>query len=206
MANITAHQMLQKGIRMGGETVSDTLLALYNESFLTGANLGYKDVWQRMGIRMWDDVTLDASKQFDQDDLTYGVDRILRVTQYIDYSSAAGYGEATRYNFEPVAEDEYVVYGATASSVVYVLYVPIPTPLVNTYPVVSGEHAAGSDATSPAYIPAMYVDYLIYKGMAEVRAMQHNDDDMDRFEGKYFQAVNGIRRVKKPFIGSAGEY
>jgi len=207
MANITAHQMLLKGMRKAGESDSNTtLLALYNEPFLDGVNLAYADIWHKMGIRMWDDVVLDSNKQFDRDDLTYGADRILRVAQYIDYSTTASNSKAREYDLEPVAEDEYVVPTATAGATVYVLYVPIPTPLVNTYPVAVEGHAAGSDATSPVYIPAMYVDCLIYKGMAEVRSMQRDTDDMEKWELKYIQATNGIRRVTKPVIRSAGEY
>ena len=207
MANITAHQMLQKGIRMAGESDSNTtLLALYNEPFLAGANLAYSDIWRRQGITMWDDVTLDANKQFDHDDLTYGAKRIIRVSQYIDYSTTASYAQASEYYFAQVAEDEYVVPPATASTVVYVLYVPIPTPIINTYPVAVEGHAAGSDATAPVYVPALYVDAMISKGMAKVRSMQHNDDDMDRFEGEYFQAVSDIRSVGKPVVRDAMEY
>ena len=207
MANITAHQMLTKGVRMAGESDSNTtLLALYNEPFLTGANLAYGDIWRRQGTTMWDDVALDANKQFEHSDLTYDVKRIIRVSQYIDYSTAASNALANEYFFDNVAEDEYVVPSATASATVYVLYVPIPTPLVNTYPVAVEGHAAGSDATSPVYVPALYVDAMIYKGMAEVRAMQRDMDDMDKWEAKYFQAVSDIRIVRKPVVRDAMEY
>jgi hypothetical protein len=56
------------------------------------------------------------------------------------------------------------------------------------------------------YVPALYVDAMIYKGMAEVRSMQRDTDDMEKWELKYIQATNGIRRVTKPVIRSAGEY
>jgi hypothetical protein len=207
MANLTAHQMLLKGIRMAGESDSNaTLLALYNEPFLAGANLAYGDIWQRQGMVMWDDVTLDANKEFDLTDLTYDVKRIIRITQYIECSAASGHSRQGGYIPFPVSQNGFVVPAATASTVVYVLYKPIPTPIINTYPVISGEHAAGSDATSPAYVPALYVNAMIYKGMAEVRSMQRDMDDMDKWEGKYFQAVSGIQTIRKPIVRDAMEY
>jgi hypothetical protein len=91
---------------------------------------------------------------------------------------------------------------------VYVKYIPLPDALINTYPVAITGHAAGSDASTPANIPDIYADAIIYKGLAEIAStMSESSDDIAKWEMKYFAVVNSIKRAKGRLrVRDAGEY
>ena len=203
--------LLTRGIQLRGEDASDTsLFSTYNAAFLAGANAAVMDLWKRLGHVQWDDVALDAARQFDIDDsdFAYDVGQMLQVSDNIDFTASANYVLATEYDYAPIGPKTYVVPGARENQTVYVKYIPIPAELVNPYPVTVGGHAAGESASVPANIPDAYSDAIVYMGLAEISStLGDSTDDIAKWTAKYFQIADDIASVKgKKRIVNKREY
>jgi hypothetical protein len=198
MAIMNAHAMLLRGASLMGMSTSDTdLLTEMNTPFLVGINAAYVDIVRLRDIRVWQAVTLDANRQFLLSTLTDSPDNILDIAQYQHYTAAANWGEAERYDWEFVNGTTVIVPEATESTAIYVQYKPVPDPLVNPYPVAITGHTAGEGATSPSFVYEQDQDAMIYKGLAEYRSSQSDDEAMQKWETKYFQARSNIRRARR---------
>lgn len=185
MAMLTIAELLARGVNLAGETADSTTLTEWNTAFLVGANQALVDIVRLRDIKLWESVTLDASKKFEYGDLTHDVDELLDIAALIPYSVAAGSADCEHYEWQDEGE-EIIVPGASASGTVYVRYRPFAAPLVNPTP------TTGANATSPEFIPEQYQDCLVYKGMAEVFVARGDERRRDECEMKYFQIRSGV--------------
>jgi hypothetical protein len=196
---MTAHEILKETARLRGEDpdTDTTLLTEYNAVALIGMNEGYRHICERyICPTAWEEVTLDANKQFDTTDLTNSARRIIAITRYEDYTEDANWlPDTTRYDWSPVNYNTFVVPEAEASATVNVQYEILPTDLVNPYPVAVEGHAAGEGATSPTYLPTAYHRALCYMAQSKLCAKDNQKNDARFWEAQFYAALETISNI-----------
>jgi hypothetical protein len=125
------------------DTTDATTRSDNEKAFITSFNTAYRRIC-REKLHLWytEEVTLDAAKCFVMSSLSKKAIKILKISQYQDYSEDAGYIESPPYPWDKYdGAGTIVVPAATASTAVFVEYEYMPTMLGITYNI-SGANTA----------------------------------------------------------------
>ena len=148
--------------------VDDAARTANAPNFLLDYNDAYEEIIkEKYRLTYSEAIALDSARKFDISSLANTLVEILKISEYADFSSGAGYVEANAHSWDKFDHDTIVVPTALENTSVYVKYRYMPALLTNPTPTSTSTSSSPLLPTKDQVALTYYAAARYYEGQGQ---------------------------------------